>query len=327
MKHILGFVLLITVVLNSCGNMVSESALSASEIDAATVIKLINSGKPVYLEGKTITGDLDFTILKNQSPENGKSIRVYIDQPLSFVNCTFTGKIICSGFDSEKLFRRCAFAKNLIFASCIFKEDINFRELDVRGITDFSKSVFEKKADFSASYFSCSNSYFSESSFNGEVLFNDCRFMGNVSFFKSFFKNTSLFQNTWFGGNANFASVSFNAYTDFSNASFQALLNMNYLKSSTKLLLNYVRFMGRMDLMQAELNGSLEIKNSDFFGVTRFTELLVSGKILIENVFFNNKSNDFSKMKKMTGTDITVVNLDSSGLEFNFSEITTDDKQ
>lgn len=320
MKQLLVIALLVSIVLNSCGNMVSESSLKASEIDAATIIKLINSGKPVALEGKTITGDIDFTCLKNQSSENGKTIRMYIDQPLSFVNCTFTGKIICSGFDNEKMYRRCTFAKNLIFTSCVFKEEVSFKESDVRGIADFSHSVFEKKADFSSIYFDCNNSYFNETSFNGDVLFNDSRFAGNVTFFKSFFKATTLFQNTWFTGNVNFASVICNAYTDFSNASFMGIVNMNYLKSSAKLLLNSVRFMGRFDAMQVNIEGLWEVKNSVFFGQTRLTEATCQGKVHFENISFYYLNNDFTKMKKAAGTEVFIQNISPESLKIIFEE-------
>ena len=88
MKRFLVFFLLIL--------FIPVLALSQTQIKAENIMDQINERQPVNYENVEIVGDIDFTSLKDITPDE-KSDNIYlcnVRSPVSFVNCVFSGNVI-----------------------------------------------------------------------------------------------------------------------------------------------------------------------------------------------------------------------------------------
>ena len=78
--------------------IIPATIFAQKTITAASIIASVNSHTPVSLSDMQITGDLDFTKLDNMKLESKNSDdKVYVStvtSPVSFTNCTFTGKVL-----------------------------------------------------------------------------------------------------------------------------------------------------------------------------------------------------------------------------------------
>ncbi len=292
----------------SCNNRGHENQVLGQEIEAKKIIKEINSGKDIYIEGAVINGDVDFRILDNLSKENKNLKCRYLDQSICFVNCTFTGKIIMSGAGTEDDFIKTCFMQGVSFKNCIFKSDVIAANCEFRGVTDFSNSIFESKFDCVGVYFANKEVFFSECSFNSESNFSNSKFNGNVNFYKAFFNKSAYFQNMIIEGNALFANCNFASYTDFSSSVIRGISNFNYTSFREAIILNYVNFFGRVDFVQTVFAKKNEIKNCEFHSVCRFSETEFSGVTKIENNVFVSQHPEVKNLKKSEDSEIIFTN-------------------
>ena len=144
-------------------------------VTAASVIESINNNKPVTINDATITGDLDFTNLNNKKlePNNSKN-KVYISTigvPVSFSNCTFTGKVLGyfnpdynkpavksstvynANFEEAMQFENCTFQKDVSFKYSVFNNSISFAGSHFDDETEFKYTNFRKGPVFKSATF------------------------------------------------------------------------------------------------------------------------------------------------------------------------------
>src|SRR4051812_35875670 len=76
------------------------AGLTQKTMTAEAVRATINSNSPIALTSVKITGDFDLTKLDNmklvhsEKDDQGKTYVSTITSPVSFTNCTFTGKVL-----------------------------------------------------------------------------------------------------------------------------------------------------------------------------------------------------------------------------------------
>jgi len=317
------YIFFLSIIVMSCINRGNENQVLGQEITANKIIKELNSGKDIYIEGAVIDGDIDFRTLDNLSKENQNLKCRYVHQSLCFVNCTFTGKIIMSGAGTEDDFIKTCFLKGVSFKNCIFKSDVIAANCEFRGVVDFCNSIFESKADFVGVYFANKDVFFTETSFNGEAQFSNSKFNGNVNFYKAFFNKYAYWQNVIIDGNTNIADCVFASYADFSSSSFKGILNFNYTKFRENAIMNYISFFGRVDFVQTVFAKKNEITNCEFHSLCRFSGTEFLGITKIENNVFVSQHPEVKNLKKSEDSEIIFTNnrfasyTEMSKFEFN----------
>ena len=178
-------------------------------VTAASVIQNINNNQPVSIKDAQITGDLDFTNLNNKKLEKSESDnKVYvstIEVPVTFSNCTFTGKVL--GYynpDYDK-----PFVKNGTVYNANFNAAANFQNCTFQKDISFKYTVFNNKVSFEA----CS--------FNEEAEFKYTNFKSGPVFSGATFNDAAVFKYVDFPAGFDFSNAVFNGATDFKYAQFK----------------------------------------------------------------------------------------------------------
>jgi len=187
-----------------------------SKITADKIIKQIQKDEPVYYKDAVISGDLDFTAIKAENDESIGEYRSYINSSITFINCSFEGKLIASRKDTDnKANHYVTFSKNLTFINSEFKAEVNFSESNIIGIVNFAGSTFDEITSFEGAVFFSKSTFFSESNFKKELKFQRTVFEGNAEFLKCTFEGITSFQSAVLKGNAQFGATKFEQYADF----------------------------------------------------------------------------------------------------------------
>jgi len=154
--------------LGSCKQEVKKEKVNLEArseiIDAKEINQLLKSGKNVAFKNSTITGDIDFAKFGNQNIELPGLVRSTIKSSVTFMNCTFKGKLIGQKSDSIKS-SFTTFNKNLTFVKCTFQDELVFKETVFTGIVIFRDSEFYGKTDFTGAVFNFEKNYFSKDKF------------------------------------------------------------------------------------------------------------------------------------------------------------------
>ena len=266
-----------------------KTSAKGSNIKAEKIIDMINDGENVMISGGSIIGKLDFTTIKNKSIETIGLERAYIDVSITFINCTFTEKVISTkkGKDKSSV---SYFSKNLSFLNCDFKEEVKFDQSIFIGTVSFNQSKFEKAATFQAASFRAANNYFMEVTFNNKALFNSLHVLGNINFMKSNFVDVFSLQKSFINGKALFGASTFNAYADFSASRFMDLFDCKYSKFKGKAVFSFSVFFDNLKLADAEFTGNLEINQATFYEELQFKNAKLSENTKISNSFFHKQS-------------------------------------
>jgi hypothetical protein len=113
----------------------------------------------VAITDATITGDLDLTNLDNKKLEsqnsNDKTYISTIQVPVSFTNCTFTGKVLGyynPAIDKPSLKQgpvyNANFMEDVKFENCSFQKDVSFKYSHFDKTISFERSRFKEEAEF-----------------------------------------------------------------------------------------------------------------------------------------------------------------------------------
>ncbi|OFY35381.1 MAG: hypothetical protein A2W91_08160 [Bacteroidetes bacterium GWF2_38_335] len=286
---LLALILSNTMFLFSACNSASEEAASGN-VTADKIIKDLNKGKPVYLKDAVISGDLDFTLVDNKNIESADAYRVYINQSVTFNNCTFEGKVTGIKVDDKSIKYFTCFEKNMTFYKCKFKKEVDFTEASARGIVNFSGSSFEEKAVFEGFSFQFKENYFSDVFFKNEARFHRISVNGSINFLKTTFEGKTSFQKACVLGSFQAGGAGFKLYADFSSMDVlrEAIFNTAIFKD--KAIFNNVVFRDRAEFNNAVFNDNAGFKKTDFGGKTEFVETSISGDLdLKESVFRSGK--------------------------------------
>ena len=269
-----------------------------SPVTAAKIIKLIEKGKDIYFKDIEIDGDIDFSKIKTRSVESSGTYRAYVQSAVSFVNCTFNGKIIAYSVDENKARSYTTFTKNLSFQSCTFKDDVIFTETAVEGIVNFSSSSFEKLADFQGVNLKYKDNYFTDVKFKGEAKFQRISCYGNINFKSSVFSENISFQKSLIKGNFSMGATKYEKYADFSSVFVLRNVNFNYAKFNEKLTFNNSVFNNKSDFNNVEFNKNASFKKVQFRGKSRFNETKAKSEINFDKAIFNLEKPDLESIKE-----------------------------
>ncbi len=312
MKYII--IILFSVLILSCQNeSVSvddkDKIIDARSkiIDAKDINNKIREGKNLKYEHATIIGDIDFTLSKDLVIETPTARRHYINSSITFLNCTFKGKLIA--FKKKEKYKVIStFNKNITFIECTFQDEIKFRDADIYGLVNFSNSDFQKKVIFTGTRFNFLQNFFLQNRFLDEAKFNLTVFIGKVSFLKSEFEKNTIFQLAKFNDNAQFGVSKFKQNVDFTNIRAKGNILFNYAEFNKKVFFNNSVFSERTEFMTCKFNFISEFKNVLFYGNTKFNESTFVGVVSFENSKFILSEPETEKINILKGTDIILKN-------------------
>lgn len=270
-------ILLTSILLTTCasGNITK---------DKDTFENMIRSGKDILIQNQTFDKDIDFTQFEKNLISEG-IYQVRISSSITFVNCTFNGKVIAYARNEDQTETTItSFLSNLSFLSCDFNDEVNFKASSILGRTDFTLAAFTKTTNFEECTF-FQNAYFRNSSYHEEARFQNAVFMQKANFLSAEFDVTVSFQNAVFHSEAQFSSARFMGYTDFGLISCYGNFLVNYSEFADRTIINNAYFGGRAEINNVSFN-TCEIQNSRFFGVSRFVGSTVIKQISFDNSFF-----------------------------------------
>ncbi len=295
MKNLLSFsiILLFTGFFHACTVKAKDTS-----VNGAKIIKLIEKNKNIFFKDIEIDGDIDFTQIKNPSIESSGTYRVYVQSSITFVNCTFNGKIIAYSVNENKVKTFTTFAKNLSFQACTFKKEIIFSETAVEGIVNFSSSTLEKLADFQGFNFKYKDNYFTDVKFKAEAKFQRISCYGNINFKSSVFNENVSFQKSLIKGNFSLGATTYEKYADFSSIFVLRNANFNYAKFNGKLTFNNSLFNNKSDFNNVVFNKDASFKKVQFRGQTRFNETKAKSNINFDNAIFSIEKPNLESIKK-----------------------------
>ena len=231
--------------------------LAQSTIEAKDILAKINRKEAVSYQNVIITGDLDLTGLANR-----KEIREgnwgdqtnylsVVDVPLTFKNCTFTGKFLAYRTDDQerKLLKMNNTVYNTDFTEAVTIEDCQF-EKDAA----FKYSVFSQRAIFSGNTFR-DDALFKYSKFKNAADFSGSTFRGYADFKYTKFDETAFFRSAAFERPADFKYTSFDERVDFSQARFNSNADFKYTHLPRGTRFDNTRFEGSTDFKYTTLDG------------------------------------------------------------------------
>lgn len=233
MKRLLNLILII--LLLPC------ATFALNKVDTDDIIRQINAGEDVEYENAVITGDLDFTSVKditlNNDFKHQDSYHCHIRSRVKFVNCIFRGNVIAyrsvnlpkklytpifykdvlfSGceINGEFRFKYVRFHKNANFDSTSFKDDANFKYSKFSSSADFSSTQFVEDVTFKYTQFPRYVN-FTSAKFEEEANFKYTKFPKGVSFERAIFLNDANFKYTVFSNPFNIDDIKFRGDTNF----------------------------------------------------------------------------------------------------------------
>ena len=130
----------------------------------AQILQMINRQEAVTLEGATITGTLDFTLLEKQHPSGSYGVRngqvkrftAKVKQPLVLKNCTIQGGIRTTREEQNgRLLKEyfTAFDAALVLENCTFQGPLDFEEMAFYGAVVLKNCTFQERVRFEKVHF------------------------------------------------------------------------------------------------------------------------------------------------------------------------------
>ena len=235
------------------------SALAQTSISASDIIAKINRNEPILYQNTTITGDLDLTGLANRKEihegnwaSNANQFLSVVNVPISFKNCTFTGKVLAYRTD-ESDERRLVKMNNTVY-NADFAEAVTLENCTFEKDAAFKYSVFRQRAIITGNTFR-HESLFKYSKFRSAADFNGSTFQDYADFKYTQFDESSTFEKVVFERYADFKYTKFNERTDFRQARFSNTADFKYTHFPRGTTFDNVRFNGPTDFKYTTLDG------------------------------------------------------------------------
>lgn len=287
MKRNLLLFLLIHVLLTGC-RANPEKQLN-NGISAASVIRLIHKGKPVLIQDKIITGDLDFTRSGNTEVFSTSQKTARINGPVTFLNCIFMGKVSTVSNDG-KITTTSHFGGNVSFEACDFRGEADFSNTTIEGSVNFTGAIFREKAIFNNVTFRGRHNYFTAFVSEKHFSMQESFISGESDFFKARVTGKITFQGTVFTGTARFSDMDCDGKSDFSLTRFGSDALFTYANFGSDFRMGNVVVYGRLDLISVQLQSAAWLSNSSFHGAVNLTKSVVNGNFdLSGSTFFNGE--------------------------------------
>ena len=303
-KFILWLILALSLGCSSSKNI----KFNTQQINADDIIDALNNNQPIFLNNKNIVGVLDFTKLKNQYYQQKNIAKVIVNQPVSFINCTFNDSVKAYATNSKNNEFTCSFNINLCMEGCTFKKPVIFRRSAIHGNATFTGSKFEEEAFFEGIDF-YGYTLFNETNFSKPVMFNECKFNDYANFFKVFFKETASFQNCVFNDVFKPANGNFYGYTDFSGCKFFGFTDFAYTTFYKQAIFANQIYMFPVKFTGVVFNFSVEFKDIIFMNNTNFSNISFNDKTLFSNILFALDKPDFSESSTPVKSAVIFENI------------------
>ncbi len=283
MKRNLLLFLLLHVIFSGC-RANPEKQLN-NGFSAASVIRLINKEKPVLVQDKIITGDLDFTLTETKEVFSTSHQEARVKVPVTFLNCIFMGKIRTVHTDGD-ITTTCRFDENVTFEACDFRDEADFSNTTIEGSANFTGAIFRERTLFNNVTFKGRHTYFT--AFTSEKLFSmqESVIEGESDFFKARIKGKISFQGTVFSGTARFSDMDCDGKSDFSLTRFSSDALFTYANFGSDFRMGNAVVYGRLDLISVQFQSAAWLSNSSFFGAVNLTKSTASGNFDLSNCTF-----------------------------------------
>lgn len=252
----------------------AQSSISGSEI-----IAMLDVGKDVSLSNVTITGDLDFTKLADREEEkkegwgNRINYRLHVRNALSFVGCTFEGKVL-GYFNEESNWNG---KNNKPLYNVDFHDEVTFRDCNFRKDAHFKYSKFYDKTSFADSRFG-DDALFKYTEFETPVDFSGTTMDGSANFKYTDFEEEVTFASSKFDGYADFKYTKFPEGVDFSNVRFQEDAVFKYVNFKRGVNFTNVTFEDDADFKYTKFSQPSEFSGADFGRNADFKYTTLEGK-------------------------------------------------
>ncbi len=275
MKQIFIITLLLLSALTGCSSNPKQSIRNSIHSDK--LIALIDKNKPLVVKDKIITGDLDFSKVKNTFTFSSSNIVAKINVPVTFLNCIFMGKVTTTGTLEHATITTC-FSENLTFEACDFRGETSFDNAVIEGMVNFTGSIFNEWTSFNNIHVQGRNSYFTSITAAKQFSMQESLLDGNADFFKASMKARTSFQGTEINGDMVLNDLICEGKADFSLMMIGGDFLMNYAHFSDDMRFSDARIEGNTSMVSTKFNNSWMNANR-FDGRVNLTESEISGKI------------------------------------------------
>ncbi len=265
-------------------------------ISASKIIKSIDKGKPIVIEGMIITDDLDFTKVESYTIFSTSHRIAEIGVPVTFLKCIFLGKVKTNGTIGNSAITT-HFKSNLTFEGCDFRAEVDFANATIDGMANFTGTVFRENAVFNNSTFNGRKTYFT--SFSAEKLFSmqEAYIGGSIDFFKGKCKGKTSFQSTDVAGIAQFSNIECDGKVDFSLATFRSQVLFTYAKFNNEFRMSDARCDGNCEMVSVVFENKAWICNSMFNGKVKFSNSEAKSAFDISGSIFSKGKPDLDGLK------------------------------
>lgn len=290
---------------------------TSNGISAVQVIKSLDKGKPVTIQGKIITDVLDFTQIKKHIIFSSSQKIAVIDVPVTFIDCIFMEKVTTNG-TIEKSRINTHFGSTLTFEACDFRGEADFGNSTIAGMANFTGAIFRENAIFNNVTFQGRQVYFTACS--AEKLFSMQESMteGAIDFFKAKITGKLTFQSSVFCGLARFSDMDCSGKSDFSLTSFRSDALFTYTSFGNEFRMSDANINGKLDLISVEFQSNAWLTNSVFAGKVNLTKSEARGNFdLSGSIFTLGKPVMDNFVIYQPGQMITTGTLFANFREFN----------
>ena len=245
--------ILILVAIMACANL-SSSKKSSQEVAWAEIAQQLRKGQDVYLENKTITGDVKLYEAGRKNIKSRSSVVHQISANLVLVDCIIEGPITAyeKGQDGSRF---TASKESIRLIGCQLMEQVNLDNIVIAGDMTLSETIIHKH--FSAV----------SSRIKGDLLMNDLHAAGDlmlaeiqvdgyINLFQAEVGGITTFQRAWIGRDLQASAVTWNGYADFSQIRCVGAAYFNYSEFMNKVVFNNGYFRDRFELVDCTFHQS-----------------------------------------------------------------------
>ena len=283
---------------------------SGPEVQASDIIRQLQGGAHVSLQGKKIIGDLDFTTIDNAYHEGMGVYRCEVPGSVTFIECQFTGEVRAFRKE-EKSVRQVSFLRNLSFLDCRFEQPVDLRMMVVEGDSRWQKSVFQKEVQLTGATFERSAN-FKEADFIGPFQAQDVQFTGRADFMDAVWENTATFQAAQFHQEAQFGVARFLDYVEFNSVWAQRAFLFSYAQFHGRAFFKNARFDDRTEFFKATFHQTASLANSRFAGEVKLQEVAINENLSLEKCRFARQPEGWTELEKNPAGTVNLTGTQTS---------------
>ncbi len=225
------------------------------KVSSRHIFEMINQKKAVIIKDAVIEGDLDLTELSNKRDvskgSDNQSFKSTVEVPLTFINCTFKGKVVAyKSLENDSKTRKSGgvtinWGNNILYTAD-FDKAITFDNCTFRDDAEFKYSKFEETVNFEGSRFE-GHANFKYGDFQQKTTFRSCYFAMDANFKYAQFDQDVSYSKNEFAGFADFKYANFGDRVSFKGADFRNNAIFKYTKTRNEAIFVDARFRGTSD--------------------------------------------------------------------------------